>query len=213
MAGRRRSNRAQAKHRGRCAPLPPRAQRVVGRGRGWGAFPLSARNRPPTPNPSPPCFAWGEGSTPLAWQHFSTYRRRVRSSAFQQESPVIVCRDLVANLPVPVQPGDIRHEHARLARDVCAVVPGVGLRIERRVGDLVDVIDPAVLGAFIGFDLLIFLSSRCRRQSAIQSTCCSIDAIMLDFTDGLPGPVIMNRLGNPPSSARDSCAGRAPISP
>ena len=35
------------------------------------------------------------------------------------------------------------------------------------------------------------------RQSAIQSTCCSIDTTMLDSTDGLPGPVTMNRLGNP----------------
>ena len=34
-------------------------------------------------------------------------------------------------------------------------------------------------------------------QSAIQSTCCSIDVIMLVSTDGLPGPVMMNRLGNP----------------
>ena len=35
------------------------------------------------------------------------------------------------------------------------------------------------------------------RQSAIHSTCCSIDTTMLDRTDGLPGPVTMNRLGNP----------------
>ena len=34
-------------------------------------------------------------------------------------------------------------------------------------------------------------------QSEIQSTCCSIDTIMFDNTDGLPGPVIMNRLGKP----------------
>ena len=33
--------------------------------------------------------------------------------------------------------------------------------------------------------------------SATQSTCCSMETIMLDSTDGLPGPVIMNRLGNP----------------
>ena len=35
------------------------------------------------------------------------------------------------------------------------------------------------------------------RQSVIQSTCCSMDTIMFDSTDGLPGPVIMNRLGKP----------------
>ena len=35
------------------------------------------------------------------------------------------------------------------------------------------------------------------RQSAIQSTCCSIDSMTLLNTAGLPGPVIMNRFGNP----------------
>src|SRR3954467_14983724 len=34
-------------------------------------------------------------------------------------------------------------------------------------------------------------------QSASQSTCCSIAWIMLASTEGLPGPVIMNRLGKP----------------
>ena len=34
-------------------------------------------------------------------------------------------------------------------------------------------------------------------QSAIQSTWCSIDTTMLVSTDGLPGPVTVNRLGNP----------------
>src|SRR5438128_1727054 len=34
-------------------------------------------------------------------------------------------------------------------------------------------------------------------QSAIQSTCCSMDTIMLLSTEGLPGPVMANRLGNP----------------
>ena len=31
----------------------------------------------------------------------------------------------------------------------------------------------------------------------IQSTCCSIDTIMFDSTEGLPGPVTMKRFGNP----------------
>ena len=35
------------------------------------------------------------------------------------------------------------------------------------------------------------------RQSLTQSTCCSIDTIMFDSTDGLPGPVIMKKLGKP----------------
>ena len=34
-------------------------------------------------------------------------------------------------------------------------------------------------------------------QSAIQSTCCSIETTMLLSTDGLPGPVTMNRFGKP----------------
>jgi hypothetical protein len=40
-------------------------------------------------------------------------------------------------------------------------------------------------------------SRRSLRQSAIQSTCCSMDTDMLDSTEGLSGPVIMNRLGKP----------------
>ena len=34
-------------------------------------------------------------------------------------------------------------------------------------------------------------------QSAIHSTCCSIDGSMLVSTDGLPGPVMVKRLGKP----------------
>ena len=34
-------------------------------------------------------------------------------------------------------------------------------------------------------------------HSVIHSTCCSIDTGMLDSTDGLCGPVIVNRFGNP----------------
>jgi len=34
-------------------------------------------------------------------------------------------------------------------------------------------------------------------QSAIQSTCCSIEAIICVFTPGLPGPVTTNMLGKP----------------
>ncbi len=36
--------------------------------------------------------------------------------------------------------------------------------------------------------------------SATQSTCCSMETTMLDSTDGLPGPVIMKRLGKPADS-------------
>ena len=34
-------------------------------------------------------------------------------------------------------------------------------------------------------------------QSAIQSTCCSMEQSMLVSTDGLPGPEIRNMFGNP----------------
>ena len=37
--------------------------------------------------------------------------------------------------------------------------------------------------------------------SAMKSTCCSIDTTMFDSTLGLPGPVIMNRLGNPAATS------------
>src|SRR5215469_14983303 len=35
------------------------------------------------------------------------------------------------------------------------------------------------------------------RQPATQSTCCSIETVMFDRTDGLPGPVIVKKFGNP----------------
>ena len=37
----------------------------------------------------------------------------------------------------------------------------------------------------------------CRMQSVIHSTCCSMDTAMFESTDGLPGPVIVKRFGNP----------------
>ena len=45
--------------------------------------------------------------------------------------------------------------------------------------------------------LLMSCSRMCCRRSAIQSMCCSMDTGMLLKTEGLPGPVIMNMLGNP----------------
>ncbi len=51
----------------------------------------------------------------------------------------------------------------------------------------------------IGVGSMVSNPSRWRaaRASLTHSTCCSIDTTMFDSTDGLPGPVIMNRLGNP----------------
>src|SRR6476646_1472141 len=34
-------------------------------------------------------------------------------------------------------------------------------------------------------------------QSLIHSTCCSMDKTMLESTEGLPGPVMVNRFGKP----------------
>ena len=38
---------------------------------------------------------------------------------------------------------------------------------------------------------------RSSRQPATQSTCCSMDTAMLESTDGLPGPVMVKKLGKP----------------
>jgi hypothetical protein len=82
------------------------------------------------------------------------------------------------------------------------------------VADLVDVGDPSVAS------IVAWPWARMRSmQSAIQSTCCSIETIMLLSTDGLPGPVIANRLGKPATaspryvrgpSAHASCRVRPP---
>src|SRR5260370_7852780 len=40
-------------------------------------------------------------------------------------------------------------------------------------------------------------SRACKMQSAIHSTCCSMLGSMLGSTEGLPGPVMANRLGKP----------------
>ena len=34
-------------------------------------------------------------------------------------------------------------------------------------------------------------------QSAVHSTCCSMETIMFVSTDGLPGPVMVNMFGKP----------------
>ena len=49
----------------------------------------------------------------------------------------------------------------------------------------------------VGSMVVFPASRRSTRQSATHSTCCSIDTAMFDSTDGLPGPVIMKKFGNP----------------
>ena len=69
---------------------------------------------------------------------------------------------------------------------------------QREVGELVAVLHPPRLGQLGRLDRVESAVAQVHEaMSVIQSTCCSIDTIMLDSTDGLPGPVIMNRFGNP----------------
>ena len=65
-------------------------------------------------------------------------------SLARDEPFVAFRRHVVAFLPVGSDAADVGHEDARLAGDVRAHVPGVGLRVERHVADLVDVLDPGV---------------------------------------------------------------------
>src|SRR4029078_6366747 len=59
--------------------------------------------------------------------------------------------DVVADMPVGPDSADIGHEYPGFAGHVGAHVPGVGLRIERGVGDLVDRGHPIVLGVLLRF--------------------------------------------------------------
>src|ERR1700712_2157015 len=62
------------------------------------------------------------------------------------ETLIALGGDVVADLAIDADAADIRHEDARLARDVGAHVPGIGLRIERAMRDFVDMGHPFVLG-------------------------------------------------------------------
>src|SRR6188472_4374338 len=52
-------------------------------------------------------------------------------------------RDVVADLAIDADAADIGHEDLRFAGNVGAHVPGIGLRIERGMGDLVDMRHPS----------------------------------------------------------------------
>ena len=62
----------------------------------------------------------------------------------------------------------------------------------------VHLLDPVVLGGHLDLDggqpVGVEVAAM---QSVIHSTCCSIDTSMLVSTEGLPGPVTMNRFGKP----------------
>jgi hypothetical protein len=59
------------------------------------------------------------------------------------------------------------------------------------------VLVPAGFGERGRLDRLEALFAQSSRHSATQSTCCSIDTVMFDRTEGLPGPVSMKKFGNP----------------
>src|SRR2546425_1232224 len=65
----------------------------------------------------------------------STISSNLLSATLHSESKTLVplCRDLVALLPVTPNTTKVRHEHARLARNVCADIKGVGCGEKRRV--------------------------------------------------------------------------------
>jgi hypothetical protein len=60
--------------------------------------------------------------------------------------------DFVALSLIRGDAADIRHKDARLAWDIRPEVPGIGEQVECRIGDLVDVLDPFVLGLLGGFN-------------------------------------------------------------
>ena len=59
------------------------------------------------------------------------------------------------------------------------------------------VLHPGVLRRALGSIAAIPCARRYAMHSAIQSTCCSIETIMLLSTEGLPGPVTVKRFGKP----------------
>jgi hypothetical protein len=71
-------------------------------------------------------------------------------------------------------------------------------------------LDPRRLGFGAGLDAAVAVRAHEIHAAAIQSTCCSMETIMLLITDGLPGPVMVNRFGKPamprPSSVRGPSA-------
>ena len=113
------------------------------------------------------------------------------SGCREREPGIAVGGELVAVLPVGPDAADVGHEHPRLAGHVGAHVPGVGLRVERVVADLADVVGPGPLGLLGGLDDGVPALVGVVDGVGDKSTCCSIDTIMFDSTDGLPGPVIV----------------------
>ena len=135
----------------------------------------------------------------------------VRSVESQAE--VVLGHHLVARGAEPVDPADVGQEDPGLARHVGAHVPRVRPRVERDGGVVVDVLDPSRLGRLGRLDRRSSPRRADPRDAVAtpKSTCCSIDTIMFDRTDGLPGPVIVKRLGKP--ARHEPEVGRRPVGP
>src|SRR5690242_20018223 len=104
---------------------------------------------------------------------------RLFAPADEREAFVTVGSDGIACLFVRHDAADIRHEDARLAGNISTDIPRVRPRIERPIRYLVVVADQAAEDAWVRHNnevadrTLYPRASMYRRQSAIQSTCCS----------------------------------------
>ena len=65
---------------------------------------------------------------------------------------VPVIGHFVAFLAVGADPADIRHKHARFARNIGPHVPGVCQRTQGAVADFVDMCHPRILCVLVRFD-------------------------------------------------------------
>src|SRR5207244_513041 len=86
----------------------------------------------------------------LVWTGFSSARSR--SGRCQQEPLVALVGNIAVDLAVVTDSTHIRHEHARLTRNVRADVPGVGQREQGCISNLVDMRDPSVFRFWARFD-------------------------------------------------------------
>src|SRR5690349_12468886 len=105
----------------------------------------------------------------VATRVWLVYPPKTTESPLRRDSKALVPvgSHLVTLLTVGAHAANIRHEDARLARDIGSHVPRVRARVQRHIGDLVDVLDPRVLGFAAGLDLCVLVvleESQARRD-------------------------------------------------
>ena len=157
----------------RRAPRGPRPTAPV-TSKTCGVRGRSARVRPRRGRPTPACASFVSPGL----------KRAIQATARTPRSPSPRPRRSRA---VAADPADVRHEHARLAGHVRAHVPGVGRGKSVASATVVDVRRPSRPRPPAR-------PRSCRgrrraaasRQSAIQSTCCSMDTIMFASPTGCP---------------------------